>query len=183
MDYRCRNPAINNQRGCFQPITCFLSCVYSEKAKSVMKVKRYESLLMVAIGCGLILMVCYSLFTMSFQVQSFRTIDYLPPLGRKYLPLFIPLTELVFAYGILWGIKKKAWSISLCCFLLVVSCFRGMALLNPWDPNCDCKGLLCFAEDIQKSNLIALIANVIMISFLLIYLHCLKRMEKVQFKE
>lgn len=78
-----------------------------------MKVKRYESLLMVAIGCGLILMACYSLFTMSFQVQSFRTIDYLPPLGRKYSPLFIPLTELVFAYGILWGIKKRAWSIYL----------------------------------------------------------------------
>jgi uncharacterized membrane protein YphA (DoxX/SURF4 family) len=144
-----------------------------------MRYKIYDDIIRIVVGCGLIIMACYHLFYMSFEVRSFKTIRFLPSLAREFLPLVIPLVELAFAYGILFGRKRKIWSVSLYYFLLTVTCFWIIVILNPWNPNCDCKGLLRFAEDIRRHNIIDLIANVICIFILLIYLRRLKHADEI----
>ncbi len=144
-----------------------------------MKHKDYTYILRLTIMCYLILLVFYHFFYMPFEVQAFKKIDLLPPIAREYLPLVFPLAELLLIYGIFWGKKKKVWAVSLYYFLLIASCVWPILLLNPWKPNCDCKGLLDFADDIYKHNIINLTVYLILFAISIIYLHQQNNSNKV----
>ncbi len=110
-----------------------------------------------------IVLAIYNYIKLSEFSEYANTIFFIPYSIRRLVPILIPVGEVALTMGLLFSNRKRTWAALTYYILLLFTVYLIYAIINPWDPQCNCSGLLRLAKEVKDKNIFYLIRNIFLI--------------------